>query len=64
VRRLAGAERFVALQGCLYGPVLPPDHAGLFPLVAALAVRTPVFLVERAASDWTADAVADVLLRG
>ena len=64
VRRLDGAEKFAALQTCIYGPMLPGEHPALFALFAALAKQVRVFLIERPAHRWTADAVAEVVLHG
>ncbi len=64
IRRLSGAEKFAALQQCIYGPLLPEEHPGWFPLFRALSSQIAVFLIERPAHRWTAGAVAEVVLHG
>jgi hypothetical protein len=64
VRQLCGAEKFAAVQECIYGPLLPNEHPALFPIFTSLSKYTDVCLIERPAQRWTADAVAEVVLHG
>jgi hypothetical protein len=64
VRSLHGTEKFSALQESIYGPLLPQEHPSHFPLFAAVARDIAVFSLERPEKQWTADAIADVVLHG
>jgi hypothetical protein len=62
VTRLRGAEKFVALQDCFYGPLFEADHPGLFALLAAAVARVEVCRIERPADRWSIDEVIDAVL--
>jgi hypothetical protein len=64
VQALNGAEKFVALQECIYGPLLPPEHSRQFPLFAAVTDRVNIFRLTRPAARWSIDEVTQVLLNG
>jgi hypothetical protein len=64
VRTLAGAEKFAALQACVYGPLLPEEHPGAFPLLSAVAAQVAIMLVERPVARWAAVDVAKLILHG
>lgn len=64
VQLLTGAEKFAALQDCVYGPLLADEHPGLFPLFTAVAEQVPVWRLERPAERWSLNYVAEVILNG
>ncbi len=64
VQRFGGADKFAALQECVYGPLLPQEHPDLFPIFTAVAGGIEIFRIERPAHRWTADAVAEAILHG
>jgi len=64
VTRLAGTEKFAALQGCIYGPLFPQEHHGLFPLVSAVAAQVDIIRIERPAGRWSANEVVEAILHG
>jgi hypothetical protein len=64
VRQLDGAEKFAALQECIYGPLLPDEHPALFPIFTLLSNQVDVKLIERPVQHWTAKAIAEVVLHG
>jgi hypothetical protein len=63
-RLLSGAEKFAALQDCVYGPMLREEHTGQFGIFAALAGQVPVYQVRRPAGRWTVNEVAGAILDG
>ncbi len=62
VRTLHGGERFLALQECIYGPLLPEEHAGRFELIAAVAEQVSLSVIERPIGRWTVDEVVEAIL--
>ncbi|TRZ84081.1 hypothetical protein D4R89_13925 [bacterium] len=64
VHPLTGAEKFAALQTCVYGPLLPQEHPGQFPLLAAVADQVAVFRIERPGALWAVRDVMNVILNG
>jgi hypothetical protein len=62
VREVTGSEKFHALQGCIYGPMLAEEHPGAFPLIGAVMRTAPVYRLERPAGRWSVPEVTDVLL--
>ena len=46
-RTLNGAEKFSAVQSCVYGPLLPDEHPAIFPLFSALTEQVAVYHVAR-----------------
>jgi hypothetical protein len=64
IQALSGAEKFAALQDCVYGPLLPEEHPQQFPLFAAVTNRVAMFRLERPAGRWSIDEVVQVLLNG
>ena len=64
VRTLTGAEKFTAVQGCVYGPLLPQEHPGQFPLLAAVAEQVAVLRIERPGALWAVRDVMGVILNG
>jgi len=64
VHALTGAEKFTALQGCVYGPLLPQEHPRLFPILAAAAEQVKVCRIERPDALWAVRDVINVILNG
>ena len=64
VRAVTGSEKFNALQGCIYGPMLAEEHRGAFPLIGAVMRTAPVYRLERPAGRWSVAEVVEVLLGG
>jgi hypothetical protein len=58
---LCGQEKFAVVQQQLYGPLLPAQHAVLFPLLCAIVRQTAVFLLWRPAHRWALDELVDVI---
>lgn len=61
-RRQEGADKLLALQECLYGPLLPSEHARVFPALARVLQQIPVFRIHRPLGVWTTDAVVSEIL--
>lgn len=61
---LAGAEKFAALQSCIYGPLFPQEHVDCFAVQAALAEGIPVRRILRAGPGWSLDAVVRGVMSG
>ncbi len=59
---LAGLEKFDAVQRCIYGPMLPGEHRGAFPLVQAFMWAVDVYRLRRPVDGWTVPEVADIIL--
>ena len=59
---LAGAAKFDALLGCVYGPVLSKDHPALFPVLSALLEQVAVFDLRRPNARWSVGEVADCIV--
>lgn len=59
--RLRGAELFLALQHCLYGPLKPCDTPASFRLQALLARNVRVWRLRRPQTRWCLDEVLDAL---
>lgn len=64
IRSLSGAEKFSALQACIYGPLLPQEHPAQFPLFAAVTEQVAVYHIERSADRWTMDEIVEFVLHG
>ena len=64
VHTLTGAKKFAAMQTCVYGPLLPQEHPGQFPLLAAVAEKVAVFRIERPGALWAVREVMNVILNG
>jgi hypothetical protein len=61
---LNGADKFAALQECIYGPFLPDEHPGQFSLFAAVTNQVKFFRLERPSSGWSVDEITEVICRG
>lgn len=55
---LLGADKFAALQQCLYGPLLTGEQAMFLPALASVAQQTDVVRLCRPAARWSVDEVA------
>jgi hypothetical protein len=64
VSHLTGAEKFIGQQGCIYGPLFPEEHSGMFSFISALAEQVEMILLERPAHGCSVNKVAEVILRG
>lgn len=64
VTPLIGAEKFMSLQDCIYGPQLPEEHPGLFPLVSVLAEQVKMARIERPSNSYSVNNIVDVILHG
>jgi hypothetical protein len=62
VNSLCGAAKFAALQECIYGPLFPEEHHGLFPLLSSLSSQVEIVSIVRPALKWSAKEVAEVIL--
>jgi hypothetical protein len=59
---LTGLEKFDAVQRCIYGPMLPAEHPGAFPLVQALMLTAAVYRLQRPVHRWSVPEVAGIVL--
>ena len=64
IQTLIGAEKFAALQECVYGPLLPQEHPGQFPLFSAVTEQVTVFRLDRPAGRWSVDEIVEAVLNG
>ena len=60
--RVAGGAKFLVLQECLYGPMFAEEHPALFPLMSAVVAAVPFYRLDRPASRWSVDEVAETIL--
>ena len=61
-RTLNGAEKFSAVQSCVYGPLLPDEHPAIFPLFSALTEQVAVYHVARPHTRWSVSDVTKIIL--
>ncbi len=59
---LTGGAKFAAVQECIYGPLLPQEHPGQFPLLAAVLEQVAVYRLFRPARRWSVAEVAEAIL--
>jgi hypothetical protein len=64
VTPLAGVDKFSTLQECIYGPLFPEEHHGLFPLVSAVATQVEIVRIDRPKGRWSANEIAERILHG
>jgi hypothetical protein len=64
ISRLAGAEKFYRLQECLYGPLFPEEHPGMFANMSSLAEQIEMKILERPTYGCSVDRVAETILHG
>ena len=58
---LTGAEKFIAVQGCIYGPMFPEEHSAAFPFFSTLIEQTAVYRIQRPVDHWSIPAVLDFI---
>lgn len=63
VTTLAGSDKFLALQECIYGPQFAEEH-NMFSISTSIAQKTPIFRIARSTSGWSVSNVAEAILRG
>lgn len=61
---LTGSEKFIAQQDCIYGPLFPEEHSGVFSFIRALAEQVESTRLERPAKGCSVGKVAEAILRG
>lgn len=61
---LGGVEKFATLQECIYGPLFPEEHHGLFTLLSSVAGQVDVIRIERPEGKWSVNEVAEAILHG
>jgi hypothetical protein len=59
---LAGAAKFDALLGCVYGPLLGGEHPALFRLLSAVLEHVAVFELRRPDDRWSVGEVVDCIV--
>lgn len=64
IKPLTGAEKFLGLQGCIYGPLFPEEHPGMFSCLRALAEQVDMIRIERPATGCSVSKVAEAILHG
>jgi hypothetical protein len=62
--RLNGSDKLEALLSCVYGPLLPEEHPGLFPLLSFAARHTDIYRIQRPENHWTVDEIVKRILNG
>jgi hypothetical protein len=62
VESVSGFRKFGALQSCIYGPMLPDEHPGVFPLAEAVTRTAEIYRLRRPADRWTVSQVAGILV--
>ena len=64
LQSLSGADKFSALQECIYGPLFPEEHPEQFGLLAEISNQVRIFRLDRPSSGWSAPEVAEAILNG
>lgn len=64
IRRLTGAKKFISQQECIYGPLFPEEHSGMFSHIRALADQVEMIQIERPAKGCSVNKVAEMILYG
>lgn len=64
VKQLAGVVKFGTLQECIYGPLFPEEHNGLFPLLSSVGSQVDIVRIDRPAGRWSADEIVEAILHG
>lgn len=63
VEDLKGTQKFDGIQTCIYGPLLPMEHARFFPIISKIVEQVQVFRIRRPDQLWTVDQVVDTILQ-
>lgn len=64
LEQLSGASKFAALQDCIYGPLFPEEHTGVFATVTTLASQIDMIRLRRPAKGWSVNEVVEAILHG
>lgn len=64
VTRLEGAGKFAVLQECIYGPLFPDEHHGLFGLVSEVVRQVELVQITRPVDRWSLDEIVEAILHG
>lgn len=64
LEQLSGARKFAVLQECIYGPLFPEEHTGVFATMTTLASQVDMIRLRRPAKGWSVDEVVESILRG
>ena len=64
VEMMTGTDKFIALQQCFYGPLIPPDQCALFTVHSAVLEQTPVYRLRRPEAGWSVNDVVEAILNG
>lgn len=64
ITTLSGTEKFAAIQECIYGPLFPEEHLGIFSFLAALTEQIKVIRIARPEAGWSLDAVLEAIIHG
>lgn len=59
---LLGAEKFAALQECIYGPQFPDEHSNMFSLSIAVTEQVEILRIERPNKGWSVSEVVGAIL--
>ncbi len=60
---LTGVEKFIALQSCIYGPLLPEQHPHLFNMFSTIINSIRMFRILRPEDKWSLDKVVAQILK-
>ncbi|MBL0225865.1 MAG: hypothetical protein IPQ16_09910 [Geobacteraceae bacterium] len=61
---LGGVTKFTALQDCIYGPLFPEEHPGIFAVITRLVTQVEVIRLKRPAKGWSVNEVVEAILHG
>jgi hypothetical protein len=64
INTLQGADKFMDLQHCIYGPQLCEEHSRMFAISRALAEQVDMTRLERPAHGCSVNKVAEAILHG
>jgi len=62
INQLTGFNKFAALQKCIYGPLFPEEHPGVFAYISALAEQVEMLAIERPTYGCSVNKVAEAIL--
>jgi len=64
ISQTVGADKFTLLQECLYGPLFPEEHPGMFSTISALADQIELKILERPMHGCSVEEVAEAIYNG
>lgn len=64
ITHLAGTEKFAALQECIYGPLFPEEHPGIFSVLSALISQVDIFRLQRPIRGCSVKMVVEAIMHG